>query len=133
MAVLPEPTEIQLKISVDDLEYTPTRGSGPGGQNKNKTETAVVLVHKPTKLTVRAESERSLKQNKEIALSILKARLWSIESNRIHTERANERKSQVGSGMRGDKRRTIQVQNGTVIDHITGERWEFKRYERGDW
>lgn len=133
VAVLSEPTEVQIHIPARDLEFTSTRGSGAGGQNRNKVETCVIVKHLPTNLTVRCESERSKEQNQKTAISILRAKLWELERNRVHQERASERKQQVGSGMRGDKRRTIRYQDGQVNDHVTGKRWELKSYLRGDW
>jgi peptide chain release factor 1 len=133
VAVLPEPTEAEVQVSDRDLEFIPTRGSGPGGQNRNKVETAVILRHLPSGLQVRCETERSLKQNKETALALLRARLWAAENERVTSVRAANRRAQVGSGMRGDKRRTIRCQDGQVTDHFTGKTWRFKEYERGNW
>ena len=133
VAVLPEPTEAQIRIPEGDLDWTTCRGSGPGGQNRNKTETAVVLKHKPSGLTVRCETERSQLQNKATALALLRARLLHAERERATGARDDARRAQVGSGMRGDKRRTIRVQDGQVHDHPTGRRWSYKEYERGDW
>jgi peptide chain release factor 1 len=133
VAVLPEPTETQIRLSEKDLEFSTTRGSGPGGQNRNKVETCVIVKHKPTGLLVRCESERSQHQNKATALGLLRAKLWEAEQNRVTGDRADQRKQQVGSGMRGDKRRTIRCQEGVVNDHVTGQQWQFKNYERGDW
>jgi peptide chain release factor 1 len=133
VAVLAEPTEVQIQISDRDLEWSATRGSGPGGQNRNKTETCVIVKHLPTGLQVRCETERSKEQNQRTALALLRARLWEAQRNRVVSERAADRKAQVGSGMRGDKRRTIRCQDGQVNDHVTGRRWELKAYLRGDW
>jgi peptide chain release factor 1 len=133
VAVLPIPTEAQVHIREDDLEWIPTRGSGAGGQARNKVETAIILKHEPSGLQVRCETERSLKQNKETALSLLRARLWASEHERVTSARAADRRAQVGSGMRGDKRRTVRVQDGQVNDHLTGRQWKYKEYSRGDW
>lgn len=133
VAVLPEPKESELHIDAKDLDWKTCRGSGAGGQHRNKTETAVQLTYKPTGFMVRCETERSQAQNKETALSLLRARLWEEQKTQEAEARAGARKAQVGSGQRGDKRRTIQVQNGTVTDHVTGRTWRYKDYERGDW
>lgn len=133
VAVLPEPTEAQVRIAERDVEMSTTRGSGPGGQNRNKVETCVIVKHLPTGLTVRCESERSQHQNRANAMALLRARLWEAERNKVIGDRADQRKQQVGSGMRGDKRRTIRCQDGVVNDHVTGQQWRFKNYERGDW
>jgi protein subunit release factor A len=63
----------------------------------------------------------------------LRARLWAAENGRLALERADDRRRQVGSGMRGDKRRTIRCQDGVVTDHLTGRRWPLKDYLRGEW
>lgn len=78
-----------------------------------------------------AKTERSLTQNRASALALLRARLWEKENDLVVGQRTNQRRQQVGSGMRGDKRRTIRADG--VVDHITGQRWEFKQYSRGDW
>jgi peptide chain release factor 1 len=133
VAVLEQPTEVQVQLDPRDLEWSTCRGSGAGGQHRNKTETAVQLRHLPTGLMVRCESERSQDQNKRTALALLRARLWAAEREKVSSARAANRKAQVGSGQRGDKRRTIRVQDGHVTDHITGRRWELKAYLRGQW
>lgn len=133
VAVLPEPTQVQLKIDPRDLEWQTCRGSGAGGQYRNMTDSAVQLFHKPSGLMVRCESERSQHQNKASALALLRARLWRLEQEKQEGKRASDRRTQIGSGMRGDKRRTIRCQDGIVTDHITGQQWNFKDYEKGNW
>lgn len=133
VAVLPEPTRAEIHIADSELDWDTCRGSGPGGQHRNKTESAVMLLHKPTGLLVRCESERSQHQNRATALSVLRARLWQLEQNRLTEGRRASRKSQVGSGMRGDKRRTVRAQDGLVTDHLTGRRWSYTSYLRGLW
>jgi peptide chain release factor 1 len=138
VAVLPEPSAAELRLSsadlsVVDLSVATCRGSGAGGQHRNKTESCVVITHKPTGLTVRCESERSQSQNRETAMALLRARLHAAETERRAAARAGERRRQVGSGMRGDKRRTIRCQDGTVVDHLTGRTWPLRAYERGEW
>ena len=133
VAVLPEPTETQVALRDADLEIVTCRSSGAGGQNVNKRDTAVQVKHLPTGLMVRCESERSQHRNRETAIALLRARLWELEQTRLSGTRAQDRKQQVGSGMRGDKRRTIRVQDGQVTDHITGRTWRYKDYVRGSW
>lgn len=133
IAVLPEITERQISIKENELIWKTCRGSGPGGQHRNKTESAVQVTHIPTGLNVRCESGRSQHHNKISALEILRARLWELGRKEVITQRANDRKEQVGSGMRGDKRRTVRFQDGQVVDHITGRRWNLKNYLRGEW
>jgi peptide chain release factor 1 len=133
VAVLPEPTEAQIKIAPGDLEWTTCRGSGAGGQHRNKTESAVQLHHRPSGIVVRCESERSQHQNRATALAALRARLWEREQTKTTQAVARRRRDQVGSGMRGDKRRTIRCQEGIVSDHVTGRTWSLRDYERGEW
>ena len=82
---------------------------------------------------MRCESERSQHQNRQSALEILRAKLMEMERSKKAGKRASDRKSQVGSGMRGDKRRTIRFQDGVVRDHILGKKWRLKDYLRGEW
>lgn len=133
VAVLPEPTDAQLRLRPGDLAWVTCRGSGAGGQHRNKTESAVVVTHRPSGLSVRCESERSQHQNRETALALLRARLHATEVERRSAARADDRRRQVGSGMRGDKRRTVRCQDGVVVDHPTGRTWTLRAYERGEW
>jgi peptide chain release factor 1 len=133
VAVLPEPTAAELRIAPRDLDWVFCRGSGAGGQHRNKTESCAVVTHLPTGLAVRCETERSQHQNRETALGLLRARLHAAEMERRSAARADDRRRQVGSGMRGDKRRTIRCQEGMVVDHVTGRTWSLRDYERGEW
>lgn len=133
VAVLGEPDPLQVRIDDRDLEWQTCRASGAGGQKVNKTESAVQLRHKPSGLTVRVESERSQHQNRATARVLLAARLWDAEKRRKQLERDASRREQVGAGQRGDKRRTIAVQRGTVVDHMTGRTWNLREYLRGNW
>lgn len=123
----------QVTLNDDDVEFVAVRGSGPGGQHRNKTNSAVVLKHVSTGTVVRCESERSQHQNKRIAMQMLQDRLANDARNAASALEAADRKMQVGSGERGDKRRTIAVQRDEVIDHITGRRWRYRDYVRGSW
>src|SRR5262245_48467305 len=80
VAVLPEPAAAELRIAPGDLDWSFCRGSGSGGQHRNKTESTAVVTHVPTGLTVRCESERSQHQNRATALALLRARLWDAEA-----------------------------------------------------
>lgn len=134
VAVLPEPTSGQYPdIPEREIEWQACRGSGSGGQNRNKRDTAVQMKHIPTGLTVRCESERHQHQNRQTALALLRARLWAMKGGAEANEREALRRWQVGSGMRGDKRRTIRTQEGQVVDHLTGKVWRLRDYLRGIW
>lgn len=133
VAILPEPSDVQVKVLDQDIEWTAIRGSGAGGQARNKTSNCVQMRHIPTKIMVRCESERSQSQNRQEALALLRARLWQAEKEKTFGDRDEMRKKQLGSGMRGDKRRTIRMQDGVVTDHVLDKRWRLKDYLRGDW
>ena len=133
VAVLPEPIAGVIDVREADLGWTTKRGTGPGGQHRNKTESAVVLRHTPSGLVVQCQSERSQKRNKDSALAVLRARLWAKQQVAAHDQRSAARRSQVGSGQRGDKRRTIRVQDGQVHDHVLGLRFRLEDYLKGIW
>lgn len=131
VAVLPVPKPHEVCLDTKDLDWKTCRGSGAGGQHRNVTESAVQVTHKPSGLTVRCESERSQHRNKEAALDILRSRLAQQEGEARKTGRNSHRREQVGSGMRGDKRRTIALQRDQVQDHVTGKQMRAKNYLRG--
>lgn len=131
--MLPVPRESDLALKEKDLDWKTCRGSGAGGQHRNVTDSAVQLTHKPTGVSVRCESERSQHYNRATALEMLRAKLLSEQRVQAKGARAAKRKSQVGSGMRADKRRTIRVQDGTVTDHLLNKKWNLKDYLRGNW
>lgn len=133
VAVLEEPRHAELTIRPDDVDVETMRGSGAGGQHRNKTDSAVRARHRPTGIEVRCESERSQHRNRELAMRVLAARVAELSRSAVQGERSADRRRQVGSGMRGDKRRTIRVQDGQVNDHVDGRSWQFKLYARGDW
>ena len=133
VAVLGEVERGESVIRDHDLEWSTCRASGKGGQHLQKTDSAVQLTHLPTGIQVRCEGERSQRQNRTAALDALRDRLAGIERDRAAEQRAAERRGQVGSGMRGDKRRTIRVQDDTVTDHVTGRVWRYRDYVRGAW
>lgn len=131
VAVLDVPTPKDIRIDPRDLDWKTCRGSGAGGQHRNTTDSAVQLTHKPTGLSVRCEGERSQHQNKESALTLLRSRLAEAQRTTERNARSSKRRQQVGSGMRGDKIRTIALQRDQVTDHITGKRMAAKKYLRG--
>jgi peptide chain release factor 1 len=134
VAILDEPNEIELpSIPAHELEISTCRASGSGGQHLQKTDSAVQVRHVPTGLIVRCETERSQTYNRETALSVMRARLKQALVASTNAARADDRRRQIGSGQRGDKRRTIAVQRDSVVDHSTGRAWRFADYQRGKW
>jgi peptide chain release factor 1 len=133
VATFPEPEPYQFSVVPTDLEWTATRSGGKGGQHANVTDSCIVLKHVPSGLVVRCENERSQKRNKESALAVLTARLYAADTQRRSSAEAHDRRSQIGSGQRGDKRRTIRVKDGVVTDHILNKKWKYSNYAKGEW
>ena len=120
VAVMPEMEEVDITLDDRDLEITNTFSAGPGGQHMQKNATAARVVHKPTGIMIRIQSQRSLTQNKLMALQILQARLQEMEEAKQNAAIAAERKAQVGSGERSEKIRTYNYPQNRVTDHRVG-------------
>lgn len=116
-----------------DVEILTARGSGPGGQNRNKTESCVIATHRPTCLQVRIDNERSQGQNKATAYKVLAARLYEAERERQASSKNDDRRQQVGSGQRGDKVRTYRTQDDQITDHRSGVKSRLSKWYDGDW
>jgi len=117
VAVLAEVDPVDVQLDMKDVRMEFYRSSGAGGQNVQKNATAVRLIHEPTGLEVNVQDERSQLQNRERAMSILASRLYDMEMARQHQERADERRSQVGTGERSEKIRTYNYPQSRVTDH----------------
>ena len=120
VAVLPEMDTVDVSINPADIEMQVFRSSGAGGQHVNKTSSAVRLIHKPTGTVVECQQERSQFQNRDKAMRILASRLYEMEQEKISDEYTQQRRSQVGSGMRNERIRTYNFPQGRVTDHRIG-------------
>ena len=120
VAVMPELEDVDLTLDERDLVITAEFSSGPGGQHMQKNQTAARVVHKPSGIMVKIQSERSLSQNKRLAFAIIQARLEEQEHVRQSASTAAERKAQVGSGDRSEKIRTYNYPQSRVTDHRVG-------------
>lgn len=132
VVVMPARAARNWLIQDADLEISTMRGSGPGGQHRNRTESAVRMRHLPTGLEVRICSERSQHRNREIAREILEGRVAGALEGAAGRERDLRRRELAGSGARGDKARTYRVRDDQVVDQRTGHRAPLSKVIRGE-
>ena len=120
VAVLPEMAEVDVQLNPADVEMQVYRASGAGGQHVNKTSSAVRLIHRPTGTVVECQQERSQFQNREKAMRLLASLLYQREQERVQSEYGQERRSQIGTGMRNERIRTYNFPQGRLTDHRIG-------------
>lgn len=123
VSILPELEDIDLHIKDEDVAFDAFRSGGHGGQNVNKVSTAVRLKHIPSSIVVTCQTERQQAQNRELAMKMLRAKLWEQELSKRHEELNELKSTQVGKGDRSEKIRTYNFPQDRVTDHRIGKSW----------